>query len=77
MKKREMLFEVRYLKVTAPLGPTEGKRYIEPTRGNDIENLYNMTTLMDDYVKPTADGVLNWRSISLCASDLEEGLEHW
>jgi hypothetical protein len=39
-----MIFEVGYLKVTAPLDPTEGNKYIEPAKGNRIENLYNMTT---------------------------------
>jgi hypothetical protein len=77
LKRREMIFEVGDLKVTAPLDPSEGKRYIEPTRGNDIDNLYNMTAWMDDYVNLTADGALSWRSISSCASDSEEGLEHW
>jgi hypothetical protein len=43
LKKREMIFEVGDLKVTAPLDLTEGKRYIEPTKGNEIDNLYNMT----------------------------------
>jgi hypothetical protein len=43
-KRREMIFEVGDLKVTAPLDRSERKRYIEPTRGNDIDNLYNMTT---------------------------------
>jgi hypothetical protein len=43
LKRREMTFEVRELKFTTPLDPKEGKRYIEPTRGNDIENLYKMT----------------------------------
>jgi hypothetical protein len=59
-----MIFEVGDLKVTAPLDPTEGKRYIDPTRGNDIENLHNMITWMDDYVNPTTDGELSW--ISIC-----------
>jgi hypothetical protein len=45
-----MIFEVGDLKVTAPLDPSEGKRYIEPSRGNDIDNLYNLTTCMEDYV---------------------------
>jgi len=44
LKKREMIFEVGDLKVTAPLDLTEGKRYIEPTKGKKIDNLYNMTT---------------------------------
>jgi hypothetical protein len=43
----------------------------------EIDILYNMTTCMDDYVNPTTDGALSWRSISSCASDLEEGLECW
>jgi hypothetical protein len=43
LKRREMIFEVGDLKVTTPLDPSEGKRYIEPERGNDIDNLYNMT----------------------------------
>jgi hypothetical protein len=38
-----MIFEVVDLKFTTPLNPREGKRYIEPTRGNEIDNLYNMT----------------------------------
>jgi hypothetical protein len=32
---------------------------------------------MDDYINPTVEGVLSWRIISSCASDLEEALEHW
>jgi hypothetical protein len=76
LKRREMIFEVGYLRVTAPLDPTEGKRYIEPARGNDIDNLYNMTTWMDDYVNHTTYGVFSWRSIDSFASDLEEGIEH-
>jgi hypothetical protein len=77
LKRREMIFEVGYLKVIVPLDPSEGKRYIEPTRGNDINNLYNMNARMEDYVNSTTDGALSWRSISSCASDLEAGLEHW
>jgi hypothetical protein len=36
-----------------------------------------MIAQMDDYVNPTIDGALSWRSIISCASDSEEGLEHW
>jgi hypothetical protein len=42
LNKREIIFEVGDLKVTAPLDPTEGKRYIKPAKGNKIDNLYNM-----------------------------------
>jgi len=68
LKRMEMIFEVEYLKVIAPLDPIEGKRYIERIRGNDIDNFYNMTAQMDDYVNSIADGALSWRSISSCAS---------
>jgi len=72
-----MIFEVGDLKVTAPLDPSKGKIYIEPARGNNIEKLYNMTMQMEDYVNPTADDSLSWRSISSCTSNSEVGLEHW
>jgi hypothetical protein len=55
LKKREMIFEVGYLRVTTPLDPSKGKRYIEPTRGNDIENLYSMTAQTKDYFNPIVD----------------------
>jgi hypothetical protein len=75
LNKREMIFEVG-LKVTAPLDPKEARRYVEPTR-KEIDKLYNMTVCMDDYVNPTTDGLISWRSIRSCALDSEEGLEHW
>jgi hypothetical protein len=77
MKRREIIFEVGDLKFNVPLDMTEGKRYIEPAKGNEIDNLYNMTARMDDYINPIADGALSWRIISSCVLDLEEGLEHW
>jgi hypothetical protein len=77
LKKRQMIFEVENLKVTVSLDPTEGRRYVEPVKGKELDNLYNMTAWMDDYVNPTINGVLSWRSISSCASDSEEALENW
>jgi hypothetical protein len=69
LKMMEMIFKVGYFKITTPLDLSEGKRYEEPTRGNDIDKLYNMTAQMECYVNLTADGAMSWRSISLCASD--------
>jgi hypothetical protein len=37
-----MIFEVGGLKVTAPLDPTEERRYVELAI-KEIDNLYNMT----------------------------------
>jgi hypothetical protein len=42
LKRREMIFKVVDLNVTSPLDPSEGKRYIELVRANDMENLYDM-----------------------------------
>jgi hypothetical protein len=58
------------------LDPMEERRYVELVR-REIDNLYNMTTCMDDYVDTIADGALSWRSIISFTSDLEEGLEQW
>jgi hypothetical protein len=71
-----MILEGRGLKIIAPLYPTEERRYVEPAR-NKIDSLYSMTMQMDDYVNPTVDGALSWRIIISCASNSEEGLEHW
>jgi hypothetical protein len=45
LKKREMIFEGGGLKVTAPLDPMEERIYVDPVR-KEIDNLYNMTTLI-------------------------------
>jgi hypothetical protein len=36
-----------------------------------------MSTWLNDFVNPTVEGVLSWRSISYFASDSEEDLENW
>jgi hypothetical protein len=73
LKKREMIFEGGGLKVIALLDPKEERIYVDPVR-REIDNLYNMTSRMDDYINPTMDGELFWRSISTCTSELEEGI---
>jgi hypothetical protein len=72
-----MIFEVGDLKVTMPLDPKEGRSYIEPAWGDEIDHLCNMTMRIDDYVNPTTDDALSWRSIYSCTSDSKEGLENW
>jgi hypothetical protein len=77
LKRREMIFEVGELKVTAPLDAKEGRRYIEPTKGDEIENLYNIIVRINDYVNPTTESALSWRSISSCTLESEAGMENW
>jgi hypothetical protein len=59
LKRREIIFEVGDLKVIAPLDTSEGKRYTESVKENDMDNLYNMIMHMEDYVKPTMDGLIS------------------
>lgn len=39
LRKRQMIFEVADLTVTTPLYPMEGRRYVEPTRGNELDTI--------------------------------------
>jgi hypothetical protein len=81
LKKRKMIFESREYKVIAPLDPSEGGRYVEPVTKNilteDVNQLYKTTTCKEDYINPTANGMLFWRSISSFASNSDTGLENW
>jgi hypothetical protein len=81
LKKRRMTFEGDGLTVIAPLNPDEGRRYIEPIREEncayELENIYKLTTGQHDYINPTTDGNISWRSESACSSDSEEALENW
>jgi hypothetical protein len=54
-----MIFEVGELKFTVPLDLKEGRRYIESSKGDEIDNLYNMTVRIYDYVNPTANDTLS------------------
>jgi hypothetical protein len=81
LKKRRMTFEGDDLRVIAPLDMDEGRRYAEPIREEDhayeLENIYKLTARQQDYINPTTDGNLSWRSDNACSSDLEESLENW
>jgi hypothetical protein len=81
LKKRRMMFEGDGLRVIAPLDPDEGPRYTEPIREEDrayeLENIYKLTARQQDYINPTTDGNLSWRSDNACSSDSEEALENW
>jgi len=74
-----MVFEGGDLRVISPLDPTEERRYVEPTREGfsteELENVYNMTMQVDDYVNPNAYGTLSWCSINSYASDSKAVLE--
>ena len=58
-----------------------GPRYTKPIHAEeevrDIDHFYKMTTMQDDYINPTVDGMLRWHYDSSCTSNSEEGLENW
>jgi hypothetical protein len=41
-----------------------------------LENRYKLTARQQDYINPTADGNLSWRSDIVCSSNSEEVLEN-
>ena len=78
-KTRKMTFQSGEYRFITPLDPSEGERFVEPPCLDleEINQLYRTTTPIEDYVNPTTDGVLSWRSITSSASDSDTGLENW
>ena len=76
-----MTFEGNGLRVIIPLDPSQGEIYIEPIRDegeqDTLDHIYNIIAKEADYVKPGADGVLDWQCDSSCMSDSDDGLENW
>ena len=77
-KKIILSFEDSELRVVAPIGLLEGKRYVElvngEVQGKYLDQLYNIMSSKEDYINPTADGKL---SVSSCMYDLGDALEKW
>jgi hypothetical protein len=79
LNTRKMTFESGQYRIIAPLDPSEGERFVEATCLDleEINQLYITIMREEYYVNSTVDGVLNWRSITSCAFDLDTGLENW
>ena len=83
LKKDTMNFEAQGIKVVQPLDPyTVGPKYTEPTynnmEGEDLDQLYTVTDgTSDDYINPTVDGSISWRSIRLADKDSELSFDSW
>jgi hypothetical protein len=43
----------------------------------ELENIYKLTKIQHDYINPTIDENISWRSECACSSDSEEALENW
>jgi hypothetical protein len=77
-KTQKMTFESGEYRFSAPLDPSEGERFVKPTCLDleEIIQLYRTTAHDEDYVNPTADGILSWQRITSCAIDSDMGLEN-
>jgi hypothetical protein len=78
LKTRKMKFESRDYRVIAPLDPSKGERFIEPTFLDleEIDQLYRTTAHEEDYVNPIVDEVISLCNINSCAIDSDIGLEN-
>ena len=56
-------FEDNDMRVVASVDPLEGQRYIEPMfnewKDDHLDNIYNVTSLKENYVNPIVDGNLS------------------
>jgi hypothetical protein len=79
LKTRKMTFESGKYKVIAPLDPSEGEIFVEPTYLDleEIRQLYITTVHNEDYINPTTYAILSWRRINSCETNSDTGLENW
>ena len=78
LKKRQMTFEGKYLRVIVPLDPSQGERYTEPVKDEDqdvLDHIYNITAKEEDYVDPTTEGIMDWQCDSSCIVHVFEFLQ--
>jgi hypothetical protein len=76
-----MSFETNTLRVITLLDPNEGDMYNDLVDEDAwifiINNIYNITRHGEDYVTPTIDGEMIWRSVNSYGTDLEYAMERW
>jgi hypothetical protein len=80
-KNRQISFETETLRMIVPLDHNEGDKYNEPVNEDAqrsiIENIYQIMGHKDDYVNPTKNGELSWRSVKSYDIDSEDDMERW
>jgi hypothetical protein len=82
LKKDTMNFGAEGINVVQHLDPYVGPKYTKPTdnnmEGEDLYQLYTVTTrTRNDYINPTADGSVSWRSIQSVDEDSELDFDSW
>ena len=78
LKKIQMSFDDGINRITAPIDPGEGRRYVEPVKDErELDTIYNIMYNKVDYVEPDGDGNLSWENTSSWDGDSEQALEDW
>jgi hypothetical protein len=81
LKKMHISFETDTLCVVVPLDPYEGDCYnetiYEDAQRSGIENILKVMGSREDYINPSVDGKLSWRSVKYYDMDFEDALDRW
>jgi hypothetical protein len=81
LKKRQMSYETDTLRMVATLYPYEADWYNEPLDEEVkiliIENIYKIIGHKEDYINPTTNRYLIWRSVKYHDMDSTDAMERW
>ena len=73
-----MVFENNGTRVIVPLDPIEGEWYTRPVCDKeDVDHIDKFIAQDEDWINPTADGVLCWEKDSDCFSNSDGEMENW
>ena len=72
-----MTFKNCDTRVIPPLDPLEEQQYVETIKEKFMGGWDNSYNVYEDYINPTIDGELGWRSISSTSSYFDEPLKNW
>ena len=72
-----MTFVNQDIRVMAPMDPNKGQIYIEPMKGELLRGWDHAYNISEDYIHPTANKELGWRSTSSASSDSDDALDKW
>ena len=76
-KKWLMTFENQDIRVITLMDLNEGRRYIKTIKDEVVRGWDDIYNISKDYINPTADGELGWRSAISASSDSNDALENW
>lgn len=81
MKKRQMTFESKELRLIEPLDSNEGDRYAKPVREDlndiDLEFFYKVIVRREHYINPIVVCKHSWTNVNYYSSDFDDALENW